>query len=70
MIQSSLFDAALSLSEADKVRLVERLLESLGPETDGIDEDAFRAELDRRSREVDEDPSALVPWSELKKETW
>jgi putative addiction module component (TIGR02574 family) len=61
-------EAALTLSENDRIQLVERLLETLGPETDGVDEASFVTELRRRSDEIDQGKAELVPWSELKKE--
>jgi hypothetical protein len=47
------------------MELVTRLLDTLGPETDGIDEAAFAAEVGRRSAEIDQGKAELIPWSEL-----
>jgi putative addiction module component (TIGR02574 family) len=58
----------MALSEEDRLQLVEQLLESLGPESDGVDEASFVAELRRRSGEIDQGKAELVPWSELKEE--
>ena len=68
MDSSPIFEAALALSENDRIRLVEQLLETLGPETDGVDEADFVAELSRRSDEIEQGKAELVPWSELKNE--
>ena len=68
MNRSTVFEAALALSENDRIQLVERLLETLGPETDGVDEASFAAELQRRSDEIDQGKAELVLWSDLKKE--
>lgn len=65
---STVFEAALALPENDRVHLVERLLESLGPETDGVDDARFVAELCRRSDEIDQGKAEVVAWSELKNE--
>jgi putative addiction module component (TIGR02574 family) len=65
---SALFEAALALSETDRIQLVEKLLDSLGPETDGVDEASFLAELRSRSDEIDQGQAELIPWSELKNE--
>jgi putative addiction module component (TIGR02574 family) len=65
---STVFEAALALPENDRIQLVERLLETLGPETDGVDEAGFVAELCRRSDEINQGKAELVPWSDLKKE--
>jgi putative addiction module component (TIGR02574 family) len=66
MQQQAIFEAAAALSETDRMELVARLLDTLGPETDGIDEAAFAVELERRSAEIDQGTGELVPWSELK----
>jgi putative addiction module component (TIGR02574 family) len=60
--------AALALPEGARMELVERLLEALGPETDGADDATFAAELQRRSAEIDRQEAELIPWSELKNE--
>jgi putative addiction module component (TIGR02574 family) len=68
--QEAIFEAAVALSERDRMELVARLLDTLGPETDGIDESAFVAELERRSTEIDQGKADLVPWSALKEESF
>ena len=68
MNPASVIEAALALPESERMNLVERLLESLGPETDGIDEASFAAELRRRSEEIDQNAANLIPWSQLKNE--
>ncbi len=70
MQQQAIFEAAAALSETDRLELVARLLDTLGPETDGIDEAAFAAELERRSTEIDQGKAEMVPWSELKSESF
>jgi putative addiction module component (TIGR02574 family) len=65
---STVFEAALGLGETDRIQLVERLLETLGPETDGVDEATFVAELRRRSDEIDQGKAEFLPWSELRNE--
>ncbi len=69
-----LVDQALKLPEKERSRLVEALLESL---PDYSDEDefelphhdpAFRAELLRRSQEIEDDPTCTVSWEEVLKE--
>jgi putative addiction module component (TIGR02574 family) len=61
-------DAALSLPEMDRVQLVERLMDTLPPEPDELDEDQLRAELRRRRDEVHAGTAQGIPWSELRKE--
>ncbi len=68
MNPENVLEAALALPEKDRIQLVERLLETFGPETDGVDELSFSAELCRRSDEIDQNKAELVPWSELKQE--
>jgi putative addiction module component (TIGR02574 family) len=65
---STVVEAALALPDHDRIALVERLLETLGPETDDVDESSFVAELRRRSDEIDQGQAELVPWSDLKNE--
>jgi putative addiction module component (TIGR02574 family) len=63
-------EAALALPEADRFLLVERSLESLLAEqvADDLEDDQFFAELERRSLEFADDPSAGIPWSEVKRQ--
>jgi putative addiction module component (TIGR02574 family) len=67
----AIVEAALALPEADRVLVVKRLLKSLPPEDDAedLDDDEFFAELERRSLEIASDPSAGIPWSEVKRQT-
>ena len=64
----AVFDAALALPEAEQVLLVERLLESLSPELDGLSDDEFCAELERRRAEVEQGVVQPIPWSEVRLE--
>ena len=68
MSPSKVIQAALALPEKDRIELVERLLETLGPETNGVDDPAFSQELERRSKEVDSGRAETIPWSQLKNE--
>jgi len=54
----SLFDAALALPETERILLVERLLDSLSPDTEGPKEDELAAELERRYAEVEQGQAA------------
>jgi putative addiction module component (TIGR02574 family) len=63
-------ESALALADEQKMELIERLLATLGPETDGIDEAGFTAELNRRSDEIDQGTAEVVPWAELRDEKW
>ena len=57
---------ALKLPESERVRVVQDLLDSLSPEASDMLDDAWAEELDRRFAAWEADPSAGVPWSELK----
>ena len=65
----ALFDAALALPEVERVLLVERLLESLPPETDGLSDEELLAELERRRAEVEQGVAKPIPWSEFRLDT-
>jgi putative addiction module component (TIGR02574 family) len=68
MNEQTLLASALALPEEQRMQLVEKLLESLDPETDVWEEAAFAAELQRRSKEIDDGTAQLVSWEQLKKE--
>jgi putative addiction module component (TIGR02574 family) len=70
MTQQAIIEAALALPESERMALVTPLLESLGSETDGLDEDAFVRELRRRTAEIDQGTAGLVSWDELRKENF
>jgi hypothetical protein len=70
MTTKSIFDAAVALPETERMELVTRLLETLGPETDGIDDAQLLADLQQRSAEIDNGTAELIPWSELKNELY
>ena len=61
-----LFAAAMRLAESERALLVERLLETLSPDPEASDDEAFAAELERRHREVESGTADTVPWGELK----
>ena len=64
----SIYQAALALPDAERLMLVERLMETLPPSEDDLSEDEFIAELDRRFAEIQKDPTAGIPWSEIERE--
>ena len=61
-----ILDAALKLSESDRLRIATRLLDTLPDEFPGLSEDdsGFLEELERRSN----DPGPSIPVSELWKQ--
>jgi putative addiction module component (TIGR02574 family) len=61
----AVFQAALALPVAEKLKLAEQLIESVPvPELDRSEKE-FVAELDRRFAEVEEDPSSCISWTEI-----
>lgn len=64
----NIFDAALALPDDERTELVMQLLASLALEDPEVSDQEFAAELSRRAREMEQDPSASVPWSQLKNE--
>jgi putative addiction module component (TIGR02574 family) len=65
---TSLLESILALPEADRIAIAEALLSSLPEDVvQDLDDEAFAKELQRRSDEMDKDPSACIPWSEVKK---
>ena len=63
--ESEVFDAALALVEPAKWELVGALLDSLAH----LDEDPYdkvwREEIERREKASENDPTRLIPWSEV-----
>jgi putative addiction module component (TIGR02574 family) len=60
--------AAMALPDAERMLLVEELLEGISPDLDPCTEEEFAAELDRRSAECRRDPSITIPLSDLLQE--
>jgi putative addiction module component (TIGR02574 family) len=60
-------EAALALPEAERLFLVERLLESLPPDSDEATDEELTAELDRRYADYQRDPSSGIPWGQIKR---
>jgi putative addiction module component (TIGR02574 family) len=58
---------AQSLTEADRVRLVEELLGSLTPEDVAPLDEVWLAEIDRRSAEIDSGTIQTIPWDEVRR---
>jgi putative addiction module component (TIGR02574 family) len=61
---SEVFEAALALSEEDRGRLVEQLVQSLDREVDPDVEEAWSAEIERRLARVAAGQSKTVTMSE------
>lgn len=64
----TVFNAALALPEAERIVLVQRLLETLSPEANVLEEE-LAEELERRLEEAQEGRADPIPWSELEKQS-
>ena len=66
---AKVLEEALALSADERSRLVARLIESLDVETEeeGV-EAAWRSEVSRRVRELDESTVEAVDWSEARRQ--
>ena len=62
MTSDALFEAALKLSENERLDLAARLLDTVPPGIISEDDPDFAAELDRRFN----DGSPTKPWSEIR----
>jgi putative addiction module component (TIGR02574 family) len=61
-----IIDAALALPDGDRVELMEALAASFRPDDRPPFDDAWRAMLERRSRELASGQVRPVPWNEVK----
>ena len=61
----AVIETALALPETERPLLVERLLESLSPEDDGLTDDEFYAELEQRRAEVEKNPASTIPSTDV-----
>jgi putative addiction module component (TIGR02574 family) len=58
--------AALALSEEDRVQLVDTLIATLEPEDAGPLNETWLAEIQRRSRQLADGSVQPIPWEEVK----
>lgn len=61
---------ARSLDELERVRLVNELLGTLTLEEAAPLDDAWLAEIDRRSADLDAGAVQTIPWSEVRRKAW
>jgi len=66
----TLYQAALALPEEQRAELVDRLLDTLPPDVPSQLHPAWRAELKRRSAQVDAGEVTPVPWDEVRRLAW
>ncbi len=71
MSQTVTYDEVLrtarSLDEPERIRLVEELLSSLSPNEAAPLDDAWLAEIERRSQELDSGTVATIPWQDVRR---
>jgi putative addiction module component (TIGR02574 family) len=66
MTYEEVLRTARSLDEPERARLVEELLDSLSPGEAAPLDDAWLAEIDRRSDELDAGTVATIPWEDVR----
>jgi putative addiction module component (TIGR02574 family) len=65
----ALFEAAASLPEAERLLLVQHLLDTLPAGGDTLSGEELAAELDRRYAELERGEGGLVSWKDLKEQS-
>jgi putative addiction module component (TIGR02574 family) len=60
--KDDIYRTALTLPESDRVDLIGALLDSLDQEVEEGVEEAWRAEIDRRARELESGAVKSIPW--------
>ena len=65
---SAVLAEALKLPAAERGELIDRLADSLDPPEglEAVTDDEFATELRRRAAELQADPTAGVPWDDVK----
>jgi putative addiction module component (TIGR02574 family) len=63
---NDILNAATSLIEEERVKLIDALIATLEPEDAAPLDDSLLAEINRRSAEIDAVTANLSPWSEVK----
>ncbi|HEY7330093.1 MAG TPA: addiction module protein [Gemmataceae bacterium] len=66
----SILKAALALPEAERVFLIDDLMESLPPDTGPLSDEEMLAELERRRAEVEQGLVKPIPWEEVRRHLW
>jgi len=62
-----IFGSAMSLPESQRLELAEALLCASEPPAPALTGDAWLAELQRRSNEIDSGTAVFTPWAEVKR---
>ena len=58
---------AQTLNDAERLRLVQELLNSLNPGEAAVLDDAWLVEIDRRSHDLDAGTVQAIPWAEVRR---
>jgi putative addiction module component (TIGR02574 family) len=66
----SILKAALALPEAERIFLIDDLMESLPPDTGPLSDEEMLAELERRHAEVEQGLVKPIPWEEVRRHLW
>jgi putative addiction module component (TIGR02574 family) len=61
-----ILEAAIKLTESERLQVIEELLASLEPAPENEVDAAWAAEVERRSREIKEGTVQAIPWDEVK----
>jgi putative addiction module component (TIGR02574 family) len=64
--KDDIFRKALTLPERDRADLIGALIDSLDAEIEQGVEEAWRAEIERRARELDSGAVQSIPWEVVK----
>jgi len=65
-LAENIIKAAVKLPQKDRLRVVERLLNTLEPEAEQDVDAAWAAEIERRSREIKAGTVRPLPWRQVK----
>ncbi|MBL8623213.1 MAG: addiction module protein [Myxococcales bacterium] len=65
---NKILEEALSLTAAERARVAARLIESLDDENQADAEDAWRAEVARRVRDLDDGAVLAIDWLEARRQ--
>lgn len=65
---SSVLSAAQQLPEADRLRLIDALWESVPPDSEAPFTDEWAREIERRVAELEAGTAKTVPWSQIRDE--
>jgi putative addiction module component (TIGR02574 family) len=70
MSVTTIYDAALALSDDERADLVDRLLASLPSDVPTQLHPAWKAVLNQRSAELDSGAVKPIPWDEVRRSAW